>query len=246
MQHERRHSELMGEELPAAAATTPKRSGRALIELLLILAVVQALLVLSDSIGGATLLGGAIGWLGIMLGVVLVWWSLRSRGLGWPDIGFRRPRRPLLAVVLGVLLAVVTLVVVGVLLQVVVVPLLKEPPDSSRFAALRGNPIALALGLFSVWTSAAFGEEILARGYLLNRLAGLFGGTRGAWIFSVILGASIFGSMHFYQGPSGMVATGLVGLVFGFVFLLNGKNLWMLVLAHGIIDTLSFVQIYLS
>lgn len=230
----------------STGGVTTKRSVPAVVELLFILGAVQALLILSDAVGGATLLGGAIGWFGVMLGVALVWWSLRSRGMAWTDIGFRRPRRPILAVVLGIVLAAVTLVVVGALLQLVIAPLLKEPPDSSRFDILRGNPVALVLGLFSVWTSAAFGEEIIARGYLLNRLAGLLGGSRGAWVSSVILGALVFGGMHFYQGPTGMVATGLVGLIFGFVYLLNGKNLWMLILAHGLIDTLSFVQLYLS
>ena len=224
----------------------PSLRRRALVELIVILGVVQALLVLSNSIGATTLPGGAIGWLGIMLGVALVWWSLRARGMTWKDIGFRRPRHPILTVLLGVLLAAVTLVGVALLVQLVVIPLLKEPPDSSRFDVLRGNRVALVIGLFSVWTSAAFGEEILARGYLLHRLSGLLGGSRGAWVLSVILGALLFGGMHFYQGPTGMVATGLVGLVFGFVYLLNGKSLWMLVIAHGLIDTLSFLQIYLS
>jgi len=232
-------------ESSARQLSSPFR-GRALVELILILGIVQALLVLSNSIGGATVLGASIGWLGIMLGVALVWWSLRARGVTWKDIGFGRPRHPILTVLLGVILAAVTLVGVATLVQVVVIPLLKEPPDSSRFDVLRGNPVALVVGLFSVWTSAAFGEEILARGYLLHRLSGLLGGSRGAWVLSVFLGALLFGGMHFYQGPTGMVATGLVGLVFGFVYLLNGRSLWMLVIAHGLIDTLSCLQIYLS
>lgn len=234
------------EDVPTQPVSAPERPVRALLEVVLILGIVQTLLVVSDSIGGATLAGAAIGWLGIMLGAVLVWWSLRVRGQSWKDLGFDRPRRPVITVLLGILLAVATLVVVGLLLQVVVVPLLKTPPDSSRFAVLRGNTVALALGLFSVWTSAAFGEELLARGYLLHRLSGILGGSRGAWVLSVILGALLFGGMHFYQGPTGMIGTGLVGLIFGFVYLLNGRSLWMLVLAHGLIDTLSFVQIYLS
>jgi membrane protease YdiL (CAAX protease family) len=222
------------------------RDDRRLIlgEVCVILGSTQLLLMASDALGGATLRGGFVGWLALALAVVLVWWSLRLRGLGWASIGLGRPRRWIWIVLLAPVVAVATMVVVNFMVARLVLPLVHNPPDSSRFDALRGNLLALVLGLFSVWTSAAFGEEILARGYLIGRLAGVLGGSRAAWVTGTVLSAVVFGAMHFYQGAAGMALTGLVGLIFGIVYLLLGRNLWVLVLAHGLIDTVSFVSIY--
>lgn len=136
--------------------------------------------------------------------------------------------------------------VVGhLLLARVIVPVVGRP-DGSRFAGLSGNPLMLALGLFSVWTSAAFGEEIIFRGYLIGRLAGLLGRGATGWGAAVVLSSVIFGAIHFYQGLAGIVITGTVGLLFGLAYLAVRKNLWVLVIAHGLIDTLSFIQIFKS
>ena len=213
-------------------------------EIGVILGTTQLMLVVSDALGGATLRGGLVGWLALVLAVVLVWWSLRLRGLGWAAIGLGRPRRWLWTVLLAPVVAGITIVVVNVVVTHLVLPFVHNAPNSSRFAVLHGNLLALVFGLVSVWTSAAFGEEILARGYLIGRLANLLGGSQRAWVAGTVLSAVVFGAMHFYQGAAGMVLTGLVGLVFGVVYLLLGRNLWVLVLAHGLIDTVSFISIY--
>ena len=63
------------------------------------------------------------------------------------------------------------------------------------------------------WTVAAFLEEMVYRGWLMTRLAelGLFS-TRG-WAASALASSALFGAAHLYQGASGVMATGLSGLV---------------------------------
>lgn len=56
----------------------------------------------------------------------------------------------------------------------------------------------------------------------------------------------LFGIVHAYQGLSGMVATGLTGLVFAAVYLATGRNLWAAIVAHGALDTAGFVMMYLG
>lgn len=217
-----------------------------LVEMLVILGVTQILLVISELVfGGETFIGGAIGWLGLVLGAVLVYLTLHLRGVGWSVVGLGRPRNGVLTFILGILTAIAVLVVANFLMTRIILPTVGQP-DSGRFAALRGNTLMLVLGLFSVWTAAAFGEEIIFRGYLIGRLARLLGGGVHAWGGALLLSSIIFGAIHFYQGSAGMVITGSVGFLFGVAYLAVGRNLWVLVIAHGLIDTLSFIQIYSS
>ena len=60
------------------------------------------------------------------------------------------------------------------------------------------------------------------------------------------LGAAIFGLLHAVQGPSGMLITGYIGLVFAGIYLASGRNLWAPILAHGTADTVSLTMLYLG
>ena len=51
-------------------------------------------------------------------------------------------------------------------------------PDVSQFAPLIGNTFFLVLSLVVSWTLAAFGEELVYRGYLMNRVVDLVGAHR--------------------------------------------------------------------
>jgi membrane protease YdiL (CAAX protease family) len=54
----------------------------------------------------------------------------------------------------------------------------------------------------------------------------------------VLLAAAIFGLGHAYQGPKGILKTGLVGLVLGGLFALTG-SLWAPMLVHVVMDLLA-------
>jgi CAAX protease family protein len=59
-----------------------------------------------------------------------------------------------------------------------------------------------------------------------------------------VVSSALFGLAHAYQGVSGMVATGLTGLLFAGVYLATGRNLWAAIIAHGSLDTTGFVLMY--
>jgi CAAX protease family protein len=72
--------------------------------------------------------------------------------------------------------------------QPVLTKLAGRKPDFSDFFALHGNLKLRLLALALTWTLAAFGEETVWRGYLMNRVAEFAGRSRGvAWIASLIL-----------------------------------------------------------
>jgi uncharacterized protein len=67
--------------------------------------------------------------------------------------------------------------------------------------------------------SAGVCEEILYRGWLL----GLFAATLGSVWLGLLISSIIFGFAHAYQGRSAILRTGIVGVVFGLLFIFSGS-----------------------
>jgi len=192
------------------------------------------------------LLGGPLVYLGLIVSHVLLWIVSRYRGTGWKDYGLPRINKWFFTVLkgLGVAFAILGVVVL------VINPLLNsipgiDPRDMSRFNFLKGDLPNLIINLAAMWITAGFIEEFLWRGYLMNRLMDLFSNkTAVSWVIVMILSSIIFGLGHAYQGAAGTIKTGAVGLVFGVSYLVVGRNLWPLILAHALIDSLDFISHY--
>jgi len=178
--------------------------------------------------------------------VLLGWGSLRLRGLGWRDVGFAKKRSWLSILALGAAAAVVMEVIDLYVSSPLLVRLMGRPPDLSGFRRINGNLSLLVAELAVVWTLAAFGEEMVWRGYLMNRLAGAGKSTRMAWIGALLLVNIGFGLAHSYQGLPGMIDAGFIGLLLGLVYLAAGRDLLVAIVAHGLFDTIAFVMIYLG
>ncbi len=130
----------------------------------------------------------------------------------------------------------------------VILPLLHrltgEPLDLTEFGSLKGNPGMLLLLTAASWLSAAFPEEMLYRGYILNRLADVLGRTVAGWAVSATLVSLVFGLAHHAQGVTGVLDNVLAGLLFAVLYLASGRNLWLPILVHGVVDTTSVVLLY--
>jgi membrane protease YdiL (CAAX protease family) len=70
-----------------------------------------------------------------------------------------------------------------------------------------------------VAVTAGICEELLYRGWLVNFLAVAVGSIWGG----VVAGAAVFGLAHAYQGSRGMLLAGVLGLVFGCLFVSLGS-----------------------
>ena len=116
--------------------------------------------------------------------------------------------------------------------------------DIAAYSRIQGNPVELAKILTIVWTTAAIGEELLFRGFLQDRIHAVLGPGRRSAVAVVLLQAVIFGVAHSYLGLRGILTAMLVGVIFGTWFLLRGRNLWSLILAHGLIDTITMTALY--
>lgn len=194
---------------------------------------------------GAKLLGlPYAGSIAVLTGVLAASWRLARNSESWRTLGLRKPERwgglALSVVVLYLLVAAGMLAIVQPLANLLDWPGL----EVVTFERIRGNPVELAKMLAIVWTTAAIGEELLFRGFLLKRIETMLGRGAPAAAAAVVLQAVIFGVAHSYLGMRGIVTAMLVGLVFGTWFVLRGRNLLPLIVAHGLIDTISMLAIY--
>lgn len=63
------------------------------------------------------------------------------------------------------------------------------------------------------------------------------------WV-AVIVVAVLFGFGHYYKGSAGVIDSGVAGLILGAAYHLSGRNLWICIIAHGLIDTFAVVVVY--
>lgn len=84
-----------------------------------------------------------------------------------------------------------------------------------------------------VATTAGLVEEIVYRGFLLFLLSSLFPDLPVFWC--ILISSALFGLAHTYQGLSGILKTGAVGLLFALVYACTG-SLLPGILLHFIMD----------
>jgi len=118
--------------------------------------------------------------------------------------------------------------------------------DISSLDDIRGNAVGYIITLILVWIFAAFGEEFLFRGYYMNQLAKLFGGSTKAWFVSALIISIYFGISHMYQGPAGIIGIALWHFCVSMLFYKDRKNLIAIVFIHGFYDTIGLTLLYFS
>jgi CAAX amino terminal protease family. len=169
---------------------------------------------------------------GVGCGLVLL------RGERLSDIGLKRPANWTRTFMIGIGFAAIVFIAIY----------LSERAgfrrDLSKFKEVQGNLELMLFGVVYAFIGAGFYEEFTFRGFLMQGLAMLFGGSRGAWIAACLLQGALFGVAHAYQNPLGMAITGTLGILLGLLVLASGRNLWPAIIAHGLFDASRFVLFY--
>jgi len=181
---------------------------------------------------------------GYFFGIGIAFLILWGSNFRWADFGFAQ-KINIKTVIKSIAIAVSLFIGVDIFIQ----PLLEiyfGQIDLSSLDHIRndfGNYLMICV---IMWVFAAFGEEFLFTGYYMKRVAELFGGTDRAWLASAIVISAYFGISHYYQGPAGMIAVGMVGFVQSLLFYKNRKNLALIVLIHGFYDMIGLTLLYLD
>jgi membrane protease YdiL (CAAX protease family) len=195
-----------------------------------ILLVVSALLIIT----GLKKQPG-IGIIGTILIIVLFLWA---RGDPLSIIGFSPPqnwfRTILMALGLGLIIQLLSVILIEPLTERIT----NVKHDHSLINAVKGNWKVFLQWMLMVWILVAVVEEGIYRGYLMTEMKDLLGSGIVALIFILLFSSVVFGLSHGYQGSSGMLSTGIVGVILGGIFILSKFNLWLVIFTHGFIDTI--------
>lgn len=142
----------------------------------------------------------------------LVWRSHeRLAAIGWVSHGVMRE------VFLGVALYVPLFLGIAVVAELLQAAGLPPPPKPPEFLVPRtATEHLLALVFLTV---VAVTEETIFRGYLLRRFTQI----TNSRLLAVVLSSTIFAFGHAYQGSLGIIAVGLIGVVFALVYLWRGS-----------------------
>ncbi len=178
--------------------------------------------------------------------LVVASWRMKVRGVSWKDLGLHKPesyKKTLL--ISGGILAVTLVSIVVFHLIKDQIPFLVAPESSpedsgSKFGDLKGNWL-LFFSIIPLVLVQSFLEELLDRGFLMNWFEQLFSKTSFATILAVLVQAVIFGFRHSHDLSERSITVALIGLTMGTAYMVFGRNLWPLIIAHGVLNTISMV-----
>lgn len=221
---------------------------RVLRDILIVAAPIVLLGAVGNIVGLSTLVGGAIINLGYVLAIVLGGFLLQRQGSGWREIGLGAPASWWKTALWGigswigavVVFVAVQTIAVGILTALGLAP---SEIDQSRFNSIESNLFLFILMVILAWTTIAFGEELFYRAFLITRLIDHAAFGKG---LAILISGVIFGVVHFAEGPVGILSNGAFGILFGWIYVRSGRNLWITIIGHGLINTLRFALLYLG
>jgi hypothetical protein len=237
----------------SAPQLTPDSDGRfarpqAFRDILIVGSPIVLLGVVGNLVGLSTLAGGAIINMGYLLMIILGGLILKCQHSNWREIGLRKQISLQKTLLFGVAACVAALSVF-LITQVIgmslltVLGLVPTEIDQSRFNTVEGNLPLFILMLILAWTTIAFGEEMFYRAFLITRMVDYTTIKPGQ---AILIAGVIFGFAHFAEGPLGILSNGAFGILFGWIYLRSGRNLWITIIGHGLINTLRFSLLYLG
>ena len=184
-----------------------------------------------------------LGVIGALIVIILATW-LRGRNLA--SLGLSTPGNWLTTILLGLALGALLQLISVAIVEPLSERLTHTPHDLSLLANVKGNWKAFLQWMLMVWILVALLEECVYRGFLMHETAWLLGTSALPTIINVLSSSAVFGLSHGYQGRSGILSTGVIGILLAIIFVWNGYNLWLLIFTHGFIDTVGIGLIALD
>jgi uncharacterized protein len=170
--------------------------------------------------------------------------SIRLRDRRWSSMGLKRPASWRRIILIALVAAALRILLGQFLIEPVTGFFWPKPAAPALANEITGNVKIALVALVLVWTFAAFGEEIAYRGYLTTRAADIGRRSAVAYWIGIVLVSILFGYGHYYKGASGVIDSGVAGLILGAAYMLAGRNLWASIFAHGFIDTFGVIDAF--
>ena len=166
----------------------------------------------------------------VALGAAVLLWVTRVERRPLGSIGLRRPTRR--TVVHAALLAIVLMASV-MLSYAVIIPAMGLTMNQAATSKIVALPAWLQLALF---LRAGIVEEILYRGYPIERLAELTG---SRWIAGLLPGAAFIAAHFAYWGAAQLVVVTFATVILSLYYLWK-RDLVACMIAHAVTDAIGF------
>lgn len=160
------------------------------------------------------------------------------------ELGFKANYSLKKILLISLVLFVAVEVFVDFFLQPFINWVTNEPQNYGAFDVIKGNRSIYLKYFFYTWISAAFGEEILFRGFLFQQFKIIIPEFKYKLALIVLLSSVLFAIPHFYLGWSGILFTFLFGIIFSMIYIKYHYNLWIPIIVHGIVDSLFITMAY--
>ncbi len=219
--------------------------------LILFISVFVFIKLITPLVGDHPILKQAVIWTANILMLIFVWLGLKLRGESWKDfgLGFKSVTWSEGIKIFLLSLLVFVLAVAGFIVGSIVMANITGIPENANLSGydyLKDNIGMLLLTLGGVYIVSSFGEEVIYRAFLINRISELGQKTKKSTVIAIALSSIIFGLVHYEWGAMGIVQTGFMGLALGICYIKFKRRLWILILAHAYMDTILMVQMYLA
>ncbi|MBT5120587.1 MAG: CPBP family intramembrane metalloprotease [Planctomycetes bacterium] len=180
-------------------------------------------------------------------GLAVAAWRMKARGVTWADLGLCQPTHlkklvTVTAMTLG--MSIGSIIIFEILKDQFAWDLTADTSNEaavSKFGNLKNNWVLFFTIIPVIWLES-FLEEILDRGFMMNWIEKVFSNTLFATVLAVILQAAIFGFRHSNDFSERSITVGLIGLGMGLGYVIFGRNLWPLILAHCLLNTASMLD----
>ena len=158
----------------------------------------------------------------------------------WRELGLARPKSWARTATIGIAAGFA----LKIAMKSAIMPFCGAPVINAEYHYLEGNLPGTLSFLVVAIVGAGFGEELVFRGFLFERLGKVFGPGLGSKAAILVATSLFFGAVHY---PAHGIYTALqavmTGFVFGTIFALTG-DLWVPVFAHAAFDVTAVLIIY--
>lgn len=178
--------------------------------------------------------------------LLLIGFYLKKTGHPFSHTGFRFRDFSVKAVMTGTVAGVLIFLFMSKVFFPLLSQLVSLPATQvDMYDQLRGNTGFYIFLLVMGWLVGGLYEEIVFHGFIFTEIEKRLPARNAQWI-SFLITNLLFGAYHLQLGYEGTINALLAGMGYHAAILLNRRNLWYGIIAHGVFDTIALTMLYLG